>query len=107
MKVYACSRHHQRGSSVCPVTVYQPMDDVEGALVDYISRHVLTERVLDEVLAEIRGQIDAQLPKREADISGLEAELEAFLVPWLGQSWPFRSINLNGQLKSLQGGANG
>ncbi len=75
VKVYACSRHHQRGSSVCPVTVYQRMDEVEGALVDYVSRHVLTERVLDEVLAEIREQIDAQLPKREADVSNLEAEL--------------------------------
>ncbi|MBX3156783.1 MAG: recombinase family protein [Deltaproteobacteria bacterium] len=75
VKVYACSRHHQRGSAVCPVTVYQRMDDVEGALVEYISRNVLTERVLDEVLAEIRVQIEAQLPKREADVSALESEL--------------------------------
>ena len=75
VKVYACSRHHQRGNSVCPVTVYQRMDDVEGALVEHISRHVLTERVLDEVLADICGQIDAKLPKREADVAGLEAEL--------------------------------
>lgn len=75
VKVYACSRHHQRGSSVCPVTVYQRMDEVEGALVDYVSRHVLTERVLDEVLSEIREQIAAQLPKRDADVADLETEL--------------------------------
>ena len=36
---------------------------------------VLAERVLDEVLGEIRDQIEAQLPKREADTAGLEAEL--------------------------------
>src|SRR5262249_27340357 len=75
VKVYACSRHHQRGSAVCPVTVYQRMEDVEGALVEYVSRHMLTERVLGEVLAEIRDQIEAQLPKGDADVSALEAEL--------------------------------
>ncbi len=75
VRVYACSWHHQRGSTVCPVTVYQRMDDVEGALVEHISRHVLTERVLDEVLAEIGEQIEAQLPKRKADVAALEAEL--------------------------------
>jgi site-specific DNA recombinase len=75
VKTYACSRHHERGSTVCPVTVYQSMSDVEGALVDHISRHVLTERVLDELLGEIRCQIDAQLPKRDADVTALEAEL--------------------------------
>ncbi len=80
VKVYACSRHHQRGSAVCPVTVYQRMEDVEGALVDYVSRHVLTERVLDEVLAEIREQLTAQLPKRDADVATLERELQDMRV---------------------------
>lgn len=75
MRMYSCSRHHERGSAVCPVTVHQPIAEVEGALVDYISRHLLTEKVLDEVLGEVREQIAAQLPKREADVAALEAEL--------------------------------
>src|SRR3954467_9788822 len=25
---HACTFHHSRGSSVCPVTIHQPMDDV-------------------------------------------------------------------------------
>jgi hypothetical protein len=74
-RVYACGRHHQRGNAVCPVTVYQRMEDVEGALVEYLQEHMLNERVLEQVLGEIREQIAAQLPKREADVSALEAEL--------------------------------
>lgn len=75
VKTYACSRHHQRGNTVCPVTVYQSTTEVESNLVDYIARHILTERVLDEVLAEIQSQIADQLPKRDADVAALEAEL--------------------------------
>lgn len=33
--------------------------------------------------------------------SGLEAELEAFLLSWLAQAWPFGTISLNGALKDL------
>lgn len=75
VKTYACTWHHQRGNTVCPVTVYQPIEDVEATLVDYVSRHVLTERVVDEVLTEIREQIAAQMPKRDAGVSALESEL--------------------------------
>lgn len=75
VKVYACGRHHQRGSTVCPVTVYQRMEVVEGALVDYLAENILTERVLDDVLAEIRDQIAALTPKRDAEIADLEDEL--------------------------------
>lgn len=38
------------------------------------SRKVATEELLDEVLAEIRDQIKAQMPKRDADVALLEAE---------------------------------
>jgi hypothetical protein len=80
VNVYACGRHHQRGNAVCPVTVYQRMEDVEGALVEYLQAHMLNERVLEQVLGEIREQIAAQLPKREADVSALEAELRSVRV---------------------------
>jgi hypothetical protein len=71
----ACGRHHQRGNTVCPVTVYQRMEDVERALVEYLQEHMLNERALNAVLSEIREQIAAQLPKRDADVSTLETEL--------------------------------
>ena len=51
---YGCAKHHERGSAVCPVTVHQPMHEVEAALVDHLQKHVLSEGVLQLVLAEIR-----------------------------------------------------
>ncbi len=72
---YGCAKHHERGSAVCAVTVHQPMAEVEGALVDHLQRHVLSEGVLQTVLAEIRTEIAAQIPKHEADTGALEAEI--------------------------------
>lgn len=37
--------------------------------------------------------------------SGLEAELEAFLRPWLARNWPFRIVTLNGTVTRLDAGA--
>ena len=33
MMAYGCSKHRDRGMAVCPVTVYQDMAEVEGALI--------------------------------------------------------------------------
>ena len=72
---YGCAKHHERGSSVCDVKVHQPMAEVEAALVEHLQQHVLSEGVLQTVLAEIRSEIAAQLPKHEADTVALEADL--------------------------------
>lgn len=62
VKAYACSRHRERGAEVCPVTVNQPMEEVEDALVEYIQHNLLAGAVFDHVLSEIRRQIQVQLP---------------------------------------------
>jgi hypothetical protein len=80
VSVYACGRHHQRGKAVCPVTVYQRMEDVEGALVEFLQDEMLNECVLEQVIGEIRDQIAVQLPKRAADVSELETELSSLRV---------------------------
>ncbi len=72
---YGCAKHHDCGSAVCAVTVHQPMVEVENAIVAHLQQHVLSEGVLDLVLAEIRTELAAQLPKRDADVAALEAEL--------------------------------
>ena len=72
---YGCAKHHERGSAVCPVTVHQPMGDVEAALIYHLQHHVLTDGVLQMVLADIPSEIAAQLPKHDADTAALEAEL--------------------------------
>lgn len=51
------------------------MVEVEDALVAHLQEHVLSEGVLDLVLGEIRTEIAAQLPKHDADVAALEAEL--------------------------------
>jgi hypothetical protein len=33
--------------------------------------------------------------------SGLESELQAFLLPWLADHWPFKSVTLNGAVTQL------
>ena len=75
VRCYGCAKHHDRGGSVCNVTVHQPMEEVESALIDYLQAHVLNDGVLQLVLGEIRNEIAAQLPKRDADVAALEAEL--------------------------------
>ncbi|MEP6864084.1 MAG: recombinase family protein [Deltaproteobacteria bacterium] len=75
MMAYGCSRHRDRGSAVCPVTVYQDMHEVQSALIDQLQRNVLADSMLDLVIGKIRGEITAQVPQREADIAALEADL--------------------------------
>src|SRR6185312_4983945 len=72
---YGCSRHRDRGSAVCPVTVYQSLDEVHDALLAQLQRNVLEESMLDTISDMIRDEIAAQIPKRKADIEGLESEL--------------------------------
>jgi Recombinase zinc beta ribbon domain len=72
---YACARHHQRGASVCPVTIHQPMDEIEGAIIDHLQAHVLTDAVLEVVIAEMREQMERELKRNDDEIEALEAEL--------------------------------
>ena len=37
--------------------------------------------------------------------SGLESELQAFLLPWLADHWPFKAVTLNGTVTQLKGRA--
>jgi DNA invertase Pin-like site-specific DNA recombinase len=75
MMAYGCSRHRDRGSAVCPVTVYQDMAEVEAALVHQLQTYVLGDDVLSKVLGQVRAEIEAQIPQRKADIAALEIEL--------------------------------
>jgi hypothetical protein len=72
---YGCGRHRDRGSAVCPVTVYQNKAEVEGAMVDQLQTYVLGEQALAMVISQVRAEIEAQLPQRHEDIAVLEAEL--------------------------------
>lgn len=75
VKTYACIKNHQRGPRACPVTVRQGMDDVEEALIGYVSDHILSPDMIDRFAGQVRGQVEAQIPSKEADREELEAEL--------------------------------
>ena len=75
MMAYGCSRHRDRGSAVCPVTVYQSKAEVEAALIDQLQTYVLGDHALAMVLGQVRTELEAQLPRQQADIAALEAEL--------------------------------
>ncbi len=75
LTTYACLRHHKRGSSVCPVSVYQVGHEVEAGLLGYLQEHVMTPHVVDTVLAEARAEIERELATPPADIAPLRREL--------------------------------
>ncbi len=75
IKGYGCGFHHRRGSAVCPVTLCQPVAEIEGALVDYIRSTILTEAVVGQVLREIRVEVE-RAAAEPSDVVALEAERE-------------------------------
>jgi hypothetical protein len=39
---------------------------------------------------------------RQSELAGgLETELETFLSRWLADSWPFKSVSINGEVRAL------
>ena len=75
VKAYACRRHHQCGGKACSVTVHQPMDEVEQALIDHLEREVLTADCAPELVARIQRAAKARLPTPDEDLGALEADL--------------------------------
>lgn len=80
VKSYACTRHRERGGSVCPVAVHQPMPEVESALIQYLQEYVLTEETFDMLREAIARQVEAQIPRPEVsvgDITDMLSQLRA------------------------------
>jgi site-specific DNA recombinase len=71
---YACGWHHKRGQAVCPVTVCQPADEVEGALVEYMCATVLTEEIVERVVADVTAEIERAIAA-PSESTALEVEL--------------------------------
>ena len=72
---YACLRHHTRGSTVCPVSVYQSSREVEEGLLGYLQENVLTPPMIDSVVAEIRERAQQELSASTDDVQRLRKEL--------------------------------
>ena len=63
-----------QGVGARPVNFYQPIDEVNGALVDFLKASVLTEGVVAEVIASIKAQVEQELSE-PSDTSGAEQDL--------------------------------
>lgn len=74
---YGCVWHHQRGATVCPVTIYQRTEEIEAALIDALQRRVLVPSVLDQIMGEVRSHLAARLPEVVADVGELQQELRS------------------------------
>ncbi len=74
-QAYGCAYHRQRGPAVCPVTVHQRLEDVEGTLVDVVQREVLNAEVEHRLVMEIRRQVERQMPRATGGIAEMEEEL--------------------------------
>jgi site-specific DNA recombinase len=71
---YACGWHHKRGRSVCPVTVCQPADEVEGTLVQYMCATVLTDELVERIVADVTAKIERAVAA-PSESTAMEAEL--------------------------------
>jgi hypothetical protein len=74
-KVYGCTRHYQRGDSVCPVKHRQDLGEVEAAVADHILNHFLVPEIVDEIVAQLRTDLTEQLAVASLDVDAIEAEL--------------------------------
>jgi hypothetical protein len=65
--------HHQRGEAVCPATVCQPVQEVDGALLDWV-RGILTEMLVVDIVGSVRAELEHETAV-PTDLAALEAEL--------------------------------
>jgi len=68
IKMYGCRRNRQRGPRACPESVRQEMAEVENALINYLEEDLLTEEVLQTILAKYRKHASSLLRGQPQDV---------------------------------------
>jgi hypothetical protein len=79
-----------------------------GSSFDYAVMSLDEKRLLGCVYVdppqEAGTDADVWFWARQSELEGgLESQLQSFLVPWLAENWPFRSVTLNGAVRQLKG----
>ncbi len=79
-----------------------------GSSFDYAVMSLDEKRLLGCVYVdppqEAGTDADVWFWARQSELEGgLESELQSFLVPWLAENWPFRSVTLNAAVRQLKG----
>jgi DNA invertase Pin-like site-specific DNA recombinase len=70
---YVCLRHRRDGA--CSTSLMQSADEVEGALVDFVQTHVLSPKVIDDLIAGIGEEVREQTAQPASDLTALERNL--------------------------------
>jgi hypothetical protein len=78
-----------------------------GSSFDYAVMSLDEKRLLGCVYVdppqEAGTDADVWFWARQSELEGgLESQLQSFLVPWLAENWPFRSVTLNGAVRQLK-----
>jgi len=73
--VYGCLAHAKRGTTVCDNALVKPLDGIDAAVIETLTRTVLRPAVLRELLA---GVFDALTPRNvHANVDALRKDLHA------------------------------
>ena len=75
IKVYGCSRHHMRGTAVCPITLRQATSEVEAALAERTAKTWFTPEFVDEIMFEMRQLLEAEVKATVRNVDAIEVEL--------------------------------
>ncbi len=71
VKLYLCSYARTRGSSVCENKLRRPAEEIEDTIVSWIKQNVLTEKVMVEVIREVRRRLEQRGKTAGADVDEL------------------------------------
>ncbi|MDP3767068.1 MAG: recombinase family protein, partial [Dehalococcoidia bacterium] len=74
LPAYACIGHRTKGS--CSVSVAQRIDEVDGAVADFLQAKVLTPAVVDQLMAGVREEVARQAGGPKANVKGMEKQLQ-------------------------------
>ncbi len=74
IKVYACCRRRDRGGTVCASTLRREIGAVDGAVLGWVRREVLTEEYVAAIVAEARRCVAERASTHEGELEQLERQ---------------------------------
>ena len=117
---YACLRARDKGPAACPVRLRRPLEELDGAVLEWLEGEVLAPGMIDETLRLLRARIEAEAGtpdtrrdalarslaaaeaerSRVADVLSRAPDLEEDLVPRLRAARD-RAAQLRAELAAL------
>jgi site-specific DNA recombinase len=73
--VYQCGWARDRGPSVCRNRLKRPTQELNGAIVEWIRKRVLSDRLLEAAIKQMRRLYDAPADSQPSEADSIESEL--------------------------------